>query len=400
MKISKEKLELYFLLLPCFATIYLDVDKDIFNIIAHILAFWQIISFALVFIKFFSLKMNHKKINTIIYFISFVSILLLAMIINKNNLSQMIRFVRLYIPIFTFMMLLYITNRKKIIIDILYHILYFLIILNGILMFFYPNGIFQAYTTRIDITDWKLYQRCNLLGVDNRLIIVFICGIIIAELYDIFIKKQGLKKWVGYGIILMQEIFVWSATGIITITLLLFLIIIINNNKIKHNVNILNFPNILFIYGCLFFILCIFNLLEFFAPFIVNVLGKDITLTNRTYIWELCLDMFWQKPLLGYGGCDIRTYIEFNDYLWYSHNLVLDILLQGGIISLIIFIIFLFKFNRKTRSNIDKICIAGIFAMLIVNIAESFVNSIYFFIPFILFWYIDNYKNNKIPERY
>ena len=82
---------------------------------------------------------------------------------------------------------------------------------------------------------------------------------------------------------------------------------------------------------------------------LLTAMGKDITLTGRTGLWEAVLDMVQERPWLGYGysGFWLGTDGEGSAYVlqlvgWpatYSHNGVLDLLLDVGYIGLFVFLL-------------------------------------------------------------
>ena len=85
-----------------------------------------------------------------------------------------------------------------------------------------------------------------------------------------------------------------SMTSIIT----LFSVILIYflNSKLKNRINIVNIG-----LGINAFIYIVINLQSRFEGVLVKFLGRDLTLTGRTYIWESIFDNFTTKMLWGYG---------------------------------------------------------------------------------------------------
>ncbi len=75
------------------------------------------------------------------------------------------------------------------------------------------------------------------------------------------------------------------------------------------------------------------------APVILNLLGRDATLTGRTEIWTLLLQSVGKRPLLGYGYAGFWTgltgesgFVQMS-MRWvfsYAHNGYLEVLLQLG----------------------------------------------------------------------
>ncbi len=89
-----------------------------------------------------------------------------------------------------------------------------------------------------------------------------------------------------------------------------------------------------------------------YLPEILRVLGRDPTLTGRTFIWGLLLESIGKRPLLGYG-----FYAFWNEPLgeagrvadsmgWTAgnaHNGILEICLQLGLFGVVIFVVTLIQ---------------------------------------------------------
>lgn len=81
---------------------------------------------------------------------------------------------------------------------------------------------------------------------------------------------------------------------------------------------------------------------------VVDVLGKDLTLTGRTDLWMSVLEMIKQRPWLGYGyqafwnGLDGPSAVVWRAEAWRvpdAHNGFLDLLLQLGIVGMVVFLV-------------------------------------------------------------
>lgn len=93
-------------------------------------------------------------------------------------------------------------------------------------------------------------------------------------------------------------------------------------------------------------------------------LGKDLTFTGRTPIWDLVLFYVRQKPWLGYGygavwlgrNYGLGSYISYsmNYYVVNAHNGYLDLLLEIGIIGVILVSVVIITILSKLLSNISK----------------------------------------------
>lgn len=102
--------------------------------------------------------------------------------------------------------------------------------------------------------------------------------------------------------------------------------------------------------------------------FIEDVLQKNMTFSGRTVIWMYSLYMISNSFLFGYGWVDKDWALE-NIHGVITHNIELQILLQGGIILGIIFLFLLYTAIRKQKYKIYN---SGIRIFLLV------VSTIYF----------------------
>ena len=90
---------------------------------------------------------------------------------------------------------------------------------------------------------------------------------------------------------------------------------------------------------------------DFMVWFVEDVLGKDITFTNRTHMWDASLRVTAESPIWGYGFPDKTWYnSQMTSYATGSHNFILAILLFGGIPTMMLYLYFLFtSFFRTLR---------------------------------------------------
>lgn len=80
--------------------------------------------------------------------------------------------------------------------------------------------------------------------------------------------------------------------------------------------------------------------------FVEDVLGKDITFTYRTHMWDSALRVIAESPLIGYGFPDKDWYLaHMTSFAIGPHNILLGTLIYGGIIA---FVIYLYLLVRST----------------------------------------------------
>lgn len=132
-----------------------------------------------------------------------------------------------------------------------------------------------------------------------------------------------------------------------------------------------------------FFTIVVWKATEIFAPIIVGLLGKDLTFTTRTRIWDRTLELIAEKPLLGYGALPgnemVKLFYGVPDFTT-THNQYLGEIFRGGIPLLIIFIVMIylvFKNIQKTQNmDIRKTMTFGVFCLLLWWMMES-ITSMY-----------------------
>ena len=72
--------------------------------------------------------------------------------------------------------------------------------------------------------------------------------------------------------------------------------------------------------------------------FIEDVLGKDITFTQRTFLWDAASKVFVESPIYGYGLVDADWYYSnMSTHAKGPHNFIWSILIYGGILLLTVF---------------------------------------------------------------
>lgn len=145
--------------------------------------------------------------------------------------------------------------------------------------------------------------------------------------------------------------------------------------------------------------------------FVLNLIGRDFTLTGRTELWESVVLMVKKRLLLGYGYNAFWIEGGSGEYIWYlvgwntpnSHNGILDILLNVGLIGGCAYgLSFLQAFYNAMKyikqENTWKALwpLVYLTSILLYNISESgpFThNSIYLvlYVSTIMFFY----RNNK-----
>lgn len=134
------------------------------------------------------------------------------------------------------------------------------------------------------------------------------------------------------------------------------------------------------------------RLFSFISSDGINMEGSS----NRDSFYNSAIELIIKSPILGYGLFGTVKYL--GDY--YPHNLFLEVLLQGGILYLSIFIVVLIFFFIKLSwilkhfSNEDLILIPIIYVFIMLLFSSSYIQEPFFWftLTYVLFY------PNKIKE--
>ena len=82
------------------------------------------------------------------------------------------------------------------------------------------------------------------------------------------------------------------------------------------------------------------KLQNLFRWLIDDVLGKWNSLLVRMKLWERVRRQIWEAPLFGHGIVDGTARELKNGFNWamHAHNLLLEILYQGGVVNLVLWV--------------------------------------------------------------
>lgn len=197
---------------------------------------------------------------------------------------------------------------------------------NTAAMLLFPNGLYINSTTR---TPW-----CWVLGGDNAAYAYYIIASTAAMLYSHYIKKR--TTLVSMLVLVSAFVFVFVrqiATGMAcqVVWLLLYL-----GFRFKWFRKLLNTRYALYL-ALGGFIFVVLGRKFIFEP-IVTALGRDITMTGRTMVWDRVLARAVKKPILGYG---VHNGEQFNSLFSLealgTHDYLLNLLFWGGIAAVALF---------------------------------------------------------------
>lgn len=278
----------------------------------------------------------------------------------------------------------YMMQRKR---DIFFSSIYITLsvcyLFNLITIIYFPDGMYQMENVVGDL---------YLMGYHNGMIynLIPLCGV---SLIISYLKKGKLLTMYSIFAIALSVASVFiaqSGSGIVQMIIWVLLIFCADKRWINKMIK----PS--FLFGAFFvfsILLNVFRMQYIFSWLIVGLLNKDLTITNRVYLWDSAIEIFKSHPFLGIGyGANTIIGIYGRSYS-HPHSLFLDILSKGGICLMGIFLwllsVFSNKFKRAENKVVKKIILVVIGAFLVGEIVNSTQYKVFFWMFFVLIGYCE-----------
>lgn len=237
----------------------------------------------------------------------------------------------------------------------------------------------------------------NFLAPDNDLgywYVVFIMLVYITSYCKSYMTKK--RELIFWGTVCFVSLCrAWAGAGLVGYTLFI-LILFLNRTRFVKLFTPLNALAFNIVISASIILLKIQYL---FKWLIVDVLNKSLTISNRIYVWNATISNIMKKPYLGYGTnlfgkLSINFVPEFGRY-YFSHNIFLEIMIQGGIIAFIIFILLYFYADKVFKEmnkiyDLKAVVAITIFSLLFMQSTEFCLYKPITNIPLILCFYFNN----------
>lgn len=175
------------------------------------------------------------------------------------------------------------------------------------------------------------------VGQKNTLRNPLFLGLLSRLLMDL--RSRGTMSavlWAFMGLSVASILFAQSATSTVTFLFTISLVLLVVFASVRLPVRALYIG-----VAALFFLFAVVRRIGFVQSFITEVLGRDMTLSGRTFIWDSAFDMIADHPLLGNGiQISIVWSNEYNDYLTVSHahGAYIDIAARAGLLGTVLFL--------------------------------------------------------------
>lgn len=250
------------------------------------------------------------------------------------------------------------------------------------LSFFFIVIIFLNFITMfVSRFVIKSISESYMLGYDNSTVITILIGTIIALIngnYD----ANKIDKKIGILCVIISictYVMEWAVSCMLNIVFIVFVLILLKNNKIIKLIKNINVGWVIAFIMFLLWLIIVFRIQNYFSGFIVNVLHKDITFTNRTYIWDNCFEVIKNNFLIGTGVWNYENRLQTIG-IYHAHCTVLNVLLESGILGLVsyfyMFYVAIYSL-QKNKNNVDLKISCLISLGIIVYFTSTLVDVIY-----------------------
>lgn len=197
-----------------------------------------------------------------------------------------------------------------------------------------------------------------------------------------------------------------TSASYLTIGILCMLWLLKNNTLIKKV--IISQINLIVL---VFILLSVYSIFNDWGTKSLDFFRLSNTLTSgRVNIWMAGLDLFKQSPLIGYGIYGFKIVTFWSQWtgnplgMSYAHSTLLQLLLDGGIILAIIFILIVFSYIEKVKNSLlNNNCKYLIFGLLIaflfVGLFESLTQYCYIFMFLTMMPCMENIESCMIQNN-
>jgi O-antigen ligase len=209
------------------------------------------------------------------------------------------------------------------------------------------------------------------LGQATRFVFFYMPCLLLIFLYDCKFKgKITTPTYVLTFICLLTLSSKMAVGGFVGLLLFIPFFILYKRKK-----NIIVMPLSLLSFQILiFFWITYYDFVDKFSYLIVNILQKDSTLSSRTLIWRIAQKSLEGNELFGHGILSNETMKYYFGFV-HLHNQLLQIIFNGGFISLIVFFSMCFYVIIKCRKRIDnlqvRVATYSIFVMGVILLVDT-----------------------------
>lgn len=157
-------------------------------------------------------------------------------------------------------------------------------------------------------------------------------------------------------------ILVDSSASVAIIALFAALLLYLNVSDFE----LLNLKTISVIYVVLEIVVVFMRRINIFSNIIEGALNRDVTLTNRTLIWDKAMKAIKASPIIGDGLRELKDskLVVGNFQASHAHNAFLDILMKCGIVGAVLLVVIVYLCIRQ-QFKMKKSALGAILGMTV-----------------------------------
>ncbi|MBQ7180167.1 MAG: O-antigen ligase family protein [Bacteroidaceae bacterium] len=258
---------------------------------------------------------------------------------------------------------------------------------NLMLMLLFPDWMFVADDE---------FRSFILGGNYNQMGCRFFCGIVASYLCVPYGKRWILNTVAVAAVSIITLIMVGSMTALSCIILLCVACLFVPNRLLRWGTYAFFVFYLLFQCFVCFSGESLYNN-ELASYLVEDVLGKDLTFTKRTTVWEASGSLFAESPLIGYGCVTDDWYLEnlYSEAVG-PHNFIYGVLLHGGVVLFLVFVCIAVMAFWRSRACEDRPALLLRFAFVTLLFMMCFEAYPFFFVFYMLclLYYYPDYRQS------
>lgn len=278
----------------------------------------------------------------------------------------------------------YIADKGREMLAIILNILIGLLVINLILSLLWPGGIYDMH----------------FIGIRTRLTDVIIPVLVLALLLD-YLDRRAISFRTVLCFVLslltfIQHEVMTAVLGVGVMMVAFFFMLAIKRRWLYRAVNVISLSGIGLAVNMLIVHIKITLKMGWFFE---KVLNKSATLTDRVLLWDRAVAIVREKLLFGHGMAENGNFVpgpaSLNaNALWQAHNQWLQILYDGGLLTLVTFLQLIFMSHRGLDSTCARrpraALLAGMFSIFVMMTVEIFSYTPYFFLLIFIGYYANS----------
>ena len=141
-----------------------------------------------------------------------------------------------------------------------------------------------------------------------------------------------------------------------------------------------------------------------FAVYIVNdILQKDITFTHRTDMWDSAMRVIIESPIWGWGFVKEEWFTShMSSFAYGPHNFILSLFIFGGVLLFAVFIMIVYhtiiSVKAYINERIGQYVIFSSVCLYFMGLMEMYPFTIMFYILIVMYYY--QYTDKKNNNHY